>query len=410
MIKAEIVADSLSPQGDRLVSVLCTFPRIILAEINTHRMLSKNTASSRAIPFFKMVQSVYDNPYIPIAWQKHHAGMQGSEYVPVNTIITVSEFVEDFITIVRNKAIEDKVKETKEFNNMLYHMKIAYTEMFGQADDNHTIKTLWLKARDCSATLATMLYTMGGVTKQLCNRLLEPFMWTTMLITGPMEQGWDNFFELRCPKYQSVIDDFGVQHFKSKKDLINAVHESELPYYNKYTTIDWLKENKGAAEIHMMALAECIYDAFNESTPKQLKAGEWHIPFDNEIVKLISDVNSKDFDMDLDYSMTRVKISTSMAARTSYTIVGEEKQTSIKDQFLLHDRLVAQNPPHSSPMEHCAKCMNKVQYVTNVKGELAIDENSSIVDQILTDNKSVGWCRNFKGFISYRHIIENAGN
>lgn len=54
MIKAEIVAHSLSPQGDELISVLCTFPRIILAEVNTHRMLSKNTSSSRAIKFKKM--------------------------------------------------------------------------------------------------------------------------------------------------------------------------------------------------------------------------------------------------------------------------------------------------------------------------------------------------------------------
>ena len=70
MIKAEIVADSLSPQGDRLTSVLVTMPRIILSEMNTHRMLSKNTSSSRAIPFHKMVEAVETNPFIPIAWQK----------------------------------------------------------------------------------------------------------------------------------------------------------------------------------------------------------------------------------------------------------------------------------------------------------------------------------------------------
>ncbi len=70
MIKAEIVAHSLSPQEDELISVLCTFPRIILAEVNTHRMLSKNTSSSRAIPFKKMVESVQNDPFIPIAWQK----------------------------------------------------------------------------------------------------------------------------------------------------------------------------------------------------------------------------------------------------------------------------------------------------------------------------------------------------
>ena len=69
-INAEIVGHSLSPQGDELISVLCTFPRILLSEINTHRMLSKNTSSSRAIPFNKMVETVENDPFIPIAWQK----------------------------------------------------------------------------------------------------------------------------------------------------------------------------------------------------------------------------------------------------------------------------------------------------------------------------------------------------
>lgn len=64
-ISAEIVAHSTNQFGDELISVLCTFPRIILAEVNTHRMLSKNTSSSRAIPFEKMVESVKNDPFIP---------------------------------------------------------------------------------------------------------------------------------------------------------------------------------------------------------------------------------------------------------------------------------------------------------------------------------------------------------
>ncbi len=52
-ISATIVADSINSQGDRLTSLLITFPRILLSEVNTHRMLSKNTSSSRAIPFNK---------------------------------------------------------------------------------------------------------------------------------------------------------------------------------------------------------------------------------------------------------------------------------------------------------------------------------------------------------------------
>ncbi|NCU33333.1 MAG: hypothetical protein EOM23_10500 [Candidatus Moranbacteria bacterium] len=57
-----------------------TYPRIIHSEMMTHRMFSRNSASSRAIPFNKMVKMVEENPFIPIAWQKNHKGMQGTEY------------------------------------------------------------------------------------------------------------------------------------------------------------------------------------------------------------------------------------------------------------------------------------------------------------------------------------------
>lgn len=115
----------------------------------------KNTSSSRAIPYNKMVESVKQNPFIPIAFQKHHSGMQGTEY------------------------LVDRKHE-----NAVYE---------------------WLKARDF-AVKQTNIMNNDGVTKQLCNRLLEPFMWTTMLITGPVKGGWDNFFNLRNPVYEVDLD------------------------------------------------------------------------------------------------------------------------------------------------------------------------------------------------------------
>ena len=235
-ITAEIVAHSLSPQGDELISVLCTFPRIILAEVNTHRMLSKNTSSSRAIPFKKMVESIQDDPFIPIAWQKEHKGMQGSEY-----------FTEE-------KEITANI-------------------------------TMWLHAKDSAVQEAQAASRNFGITKQLCNRLLEPFMWTTMLITGP-RSGWDNFFNLRCPDYvfHDLDGDNKEYHFKSKKDVISKFGKSEWVEgeYNKslkdLTELDWFKINKGQAEIHMMMLSEKIYDCIQESVPTQLKENEWHLP------------------------------------------------------------------------------------------------------------------------------------
>ena len=232
VIKAEIVAHSINEQGDELISVLATFPRIILAEVNTHRMLSKNTSSSRAIPFNKMVESVKNDPFIPIAWQKEHKGMQGTEYFTNKKDITANE-------------------------------------------------KMWLHARDYAIQSAVAASRNFGITKQLCNRLLEPFMWTTMLITGSKE-GWDNFHSLRNPQYELGIGRENI-YFKSKKEYQEYLKLNGFTY--TVPEENWKILNKGQAEIHMMFLAEKIYDAMQESVPKKLNFGEWHIP----MVEVIED-------------------------------------------------------------------------------------------------------------------------
>ena len=339
VIKAEIVAHSRNQQGDELISVLATFPRIILAEINTHRMLSKNTSSSRAIPFNKMVETIKNDPFIPIAWQKSHSGMQGSEYF------------------------------TNEF-------------------DIELLRQNWLKGRDYAVITATA-GTLLGSTKQLANRLLEPFMWTTMLITGP-KSGWDNFFHLRCPSYELGIKDQST-YFKSKKDYQEFLKLNGFNY--QISDENWKFLNQGQAEIHMMALAECIWDAYNESTPKQLKAGEWHIPFEGKIGRFANiPLDSEVTDPMIETNILHNKIFTSvaMAARTSYTVVGEDKGLDYEALIGLHDRLLAQDPPHSSPMEHACQAVTDEEYNNSFKGQ------------------EKGWFRNYKGFKSYRQVIEES--
>ena len=80
MIKANIIADSINNKGKRITSFVVTMPRIVLAELNTHRVLSRNSASSRAIPFAKMLEMVKKTPFMPIQWMKDHSGMQGNEF------------------------------------------------------------------------------------------------------------------------------------------------------------------------------------------------------------------------------------------------------------------------------------------------------------------------------------------
>jgi thymidylate synthase ThyX len=341
MIEAKIVADSIGPQGDRLTTFVVTFPRIILAEFNTHRMFSRNSASSRAIPFAKMVESVETNPFIPIAWQVDHKGMQGSEYKT-----GLSE-----IQLCINK---------------------------------------WLEARNNAVQSATLLNKTDLVTKQLCNRLLEPFMWHTVIITSGKE-GLDNFFELRCPEY--VVNWYPSDRpealeptqasFRSKIDAI-ARTEGEC---DNWTEEEWRKVNISQAEIHIQALAEAMWDAYNESGPKVLQAGQWHVPF---------------FNGDLDIE-DNIKVATANCARISYTVVGEEgKESNYINDIKLHDRLAESG--HWSPFEHCARVMSNDEYETYHRGRLT-DLTYTYEGFHPTSIKDQGWCRNFKGFIQYREII-----
>jgi hypothetical protein len=224
-----------------------------------------------------------------------------------------------------------------------------------------------------------------------------------MLITGSRE-GWDNFFNLRCPQY--VIDNDEI--FRSRKDVINKYDKNINIVIADYDNIlDWFRINKGQAEIHMMALAECIWDSVNESKPIQLKAGEWHIPFVDKFEAYSTKKDGSDFDIN------DIKISVAMAARTSYTVVGEEKEVNYKNLIGLHDRLLTQDPPHSSPFEHCARAMSNKEYNRFIKGNVVIDgdiydyEDSSINASCDIDKSSQGWCYNLKGFIPYRYMVDN---
>jgi len=263
MFKAEIIADSINEAGERLTSMVIVCPRIVLAEFNTHRVFSRNSSSSRAIPFEKMVQMVEEHPFIPIKWMKEHKGMQGTEY---------------FIDEVR-------------INTLRYD---------------------WLEARDLAVQQAKKL-NKEGLTKQLCNRLLEPYMWHTVLVTSTE---WENFFALR---------------------------------------------NHPDAEIHIQKIAEIMLRAYNNSTPKLLQLGEWHIPFGDKIdeLRLLDNIvnptgvlgNNLD-EQDIQINLCKIKIATARCARVSY-LNFEGKDDYFAD-IKLHDNLLSAG--HMSPFEHCAMC------------------------------------------------------
>lgn len=256
MISAKVVADSINESGNRITSLVVVIPRIVLAELNTHRALSKNSASSRAIPYAKMSKMVEENPFIPRAFQKDHKGMQGTEY-----------FTEE--EIKKNGLIEE-----------------------------------WLGARDYALHRAKSLHEKG-VTKQLVNRLLEPFMYHTVLITATE---WENFMALR---------------------------------------------NHDDAEIHIQAASAIILEALNASTPSLLKTDEWHIPFGDKldrtrIMKMLSESDIIPYTL---IQSTMVEIATARCARVSY--LNFEGKDDYEADVKLHDQLL--DSGHMSPFEHCAQ-------------------------------------------------------
>ena len=79
-IKVKIVADSINGySGVRITTFEYEAPRIILAEINTHRVFSRNASSTRAIPVKTLIKQIWDNPFTPTYWGSNQPGMQAKD-------------------------------------------------------------------------------------------------------------------------------------------------------------------------------------------------------------------------------------------------------------------------------------------------------------------------------------------
>jgi hypothetical protein len=203
--------------------------------------------------------------------------------------------------------------------------------------------------------------------------------------------------------------------FKSRKEVTEFLKNKGIDTSN-WSEEKWLRINKGQAEIHMMALAEAMWDAYNESTPKELQAGEWHIPFNSNIdeykIMSVVDVAGSDvspIELNQIYpniiTDAKIKIATAMCARVSYTVVGEEgKEPNYENDIKLHDRLAKSG--HWSPFEHCARAMTNKEYDTHLSGVISDRRHSKDLTREEASNVC-GWSGNFRGFIQYRKMFNN---
>lgn len=254
--------------GTLLTTMECTYPRFIHAEIMTHRALSKNSASSRAIPIQKMIDAVRANPALPSRFGKANKGMQSFEEMEK---WQRHNFVEDWIS-----TSERAISFAKEW-------------------------------KDVAA-------------KQIVNRVLEPFAYTTTVITGT---DWENFFALRChqdadPTLQELAWKM-LHQYAGNEEQCGDEHKVHAPYTSNE---DFHKSN---------GLLDFI-DLF--------------------------------------------KISAARIARVSYT--KQDQQKSHEDDLVLAEKLIQSG--HMSPFEHQAIPMMKpglsgnfqdwIQFRKSLKGEV----------------------------------------
>jgi hypothetical protein len=153
--------------------LLLRYPRWIHAEQRTHRLipldeglsffeptpslmadpnLSRNAASSRAIPVDKLIADVEADPAFPLYWGKNIGGMQAKE--------ELTGWQLDAAKSIWEAAMHDAIRRAKELANL------------GRDEDCKIV----------------------GAHKQIVNRLLEPFSHITVLVSATE---WGNFLELR---------------------------------------------------------------------------------------------------------------------------------------------------------------------------------------------------------------------
>lgn len=180
---ATVLADSVNPVWQRVTTVQIRMPLSVWAEFLTHRTMSRNARSNRAIPVSVTMSEVYHNPFVPTVWGSNKKGMQ------------------------------------------------AGAELQGWR--RWLARQVWLKAR-YPALAAAWVMNWAGLHKQDANRVLSPWQWVDAVVTaGAME--WEAFFRLRChpdadPKIQVI-----AEMIRDARKASTPIHlgwgDWHLPYY-----------------------------------------------------------------------------------------------------------------------------------------------------------------------------------
>lgn len=231
----ELIAASENPEGQRLLTFRCCVPRIILAELNTHRVLSRNAASSRAIPTRLLIERVMTNPYIP-DWTARSAGMSGDI---ITDLETVNRLDADYLH-ARNETVASVIQICT--GGVRYH-----------ADAIPELEPEFIASLLDSAKSAPH--------KQDINRLLEPFLFMEWIVSGT---DWSNFFFQRVhkdahPAIQKIAYRMACLTLKPNSNLTDVLRRLDwgdwhLPFITDY---EWHSYGSDSVLLAQVSAARC---------------------------------------------------------------------------------------------------------------------------------------------------------
>lgn len=231
---ARVVAYSVSGETqERIITYELEYPRIIHSELLTHRLFSRNAASSRAIPVAKMIEMVVDNPAMPVRFGANQAGMQDKG---VEHIATVESLCVDGCP--RNLSAVDA----------------------------------WVQAAWFAAEVATA-FDKSGYHKQVCNRLLEPFQYIKTVVT--FTGSGNNWFGLRDHADADPTIAELARAMKEAEELAPMVYlktgDWHLPYYGERGAF-FKEEDRGLEQAKRISASCCAQVSFRKLDNSSEKA------------------------------------------------------------------------------------------------------------------------------------------
>ena len=214
-----IVMDTVREHADsgwntsnyRLTTMIVRFPRCVLSEMNTHRVFSRNSASSRARSLKTTIKQVLEDPYIPL-FTENAKGMGGSYITDTDQLAMAKEEWLD----ARDSAVDMATRMLGTgvtcSDDVRERIDIYYEKYYGKSRDEWDVL-------------------IPNVHKQTVNRLLEPFMWHEMLITSSY---WENFFKLRMDEAaQPEIQAIATLMFEAMAASVPELFPEHIPFVKR---------------------------------------------------------------------------------------------------------------------------------------------------------------------------------